>query len=189
MEKNINYNEIKEGDFLSETQYYRVIGKSYSGINVENDRKFQLFIGRGIVEEGLIHSNQYLEEQKVTMTELSEIFSSLGDSVFTVCFHKKINKKSALEEMNDLYANKGGKILSESDYKKAVKKVMSKALEGEERILTGYKIGTDRNLGRSHAIDLEQERGDNPEWDARQRQVDHRTIKWLIYKNVKYVRK
>jgi len=49
----------------------------------------------------------------------------------------------------------------------------------------GYKIGVDENLGRTLVIDLKQKYGEK-EYDQRIRLVDHRTINWLIYKNVRY---
>jgi len=62
---------------------------------------------------------------------------------------------------------------------------------GDERILTGYVIGAEVVLGRTIAIDIEKPKvirkgKDDKEFDERQRLVDHRTLKWLIYKNVKY---
>jgi hypothetical protein len=61
-----------------------------------------------------------------------------------------------------------------------IKKELSKAMEGEERTLIGYTISREISWGRSMVIDLETE--DN----NKIRQVDHRTINWLICKNVKY---
>ena len=63
--------------------------------------------------------------------------------------------------------------------------------DGSERVLTGYVIGAEVVLGRTIAIDIEKPKEirkgkDNKEFDTRQRLVDHRTLKSLIYKNVKY---
>ena len=65
--------------------------------------------------------------------------------------------------------------------------MVKEAYKGENRTLIGYLKHTETGFGRSSVIDLEQERGDNPDWDARTRQVDHRTLNWLISKNVKYI--
>ena len=61
-----------------------------------------------------------------------------------------------------------------------------KNTKGEERTLIGYRTGSDYNLGRSHVIDLEADKGTNENYDARHRLVDHRNINWLIYKLVRY---
>lgn len=47
----------------------------------------------------------------------------------------------------------------------------------------GYLLETEPKMGRSQVIDLEAPAG------RRHRLVDHRTINWLILKNIKYVTK
>lgn len=51
---------------------------------------------------------------------------------------------------------------------------------GEERVLVGYKLSTEHNLGRSFVQDVEKK---SP------RQVDHRTIQYLIHRGTKYILK
>jgi hypothetical protein len=50
---------------------------------------------------------------------------------------------------------------------------------GEERLLTGYKLSTEHNLGRSLVQDVK----------SGPRQVDHRTIQYLIHRGTKYILK
>lgn len=181
-----NVKHIGEGKILSETQYYKVIFTNSVGITVVNDRSLKFTISNNIVEEGIYSADQFSEEEKITKTQMAELFSHIGDTVFTVNFNKQLKDKDAREGLFDLYANKGGNILSEKDYQSKVKEVLKSVFKGEERTLIGHRIGSDFNLGRSHVIDLQAEKGDNPEWDGRQRQVDHRSINFLVYKNVKY---
>lgn len=54
--------------------------------------------------------------------------------------------------------------------------------DGSERILRGRLITAEPLLGRSMVEDLDVDRKQH-----RQRQVDHRTIKWIIVENVKYL--
>ena len=74
----------------------------------------------------------------------------------------------------------------------AVIQVCFDKADGTERVLTGYVIGSEPLLGRSFVIDLEKpkklrkNKKDDQHWDERQRQVDHRTLKWLVYKGIKY---
>lgn len=179
--KKSDFRQIKKGDFLSETQYYEVVGVNPSGIQVKNERGFEFGIQSGIVEEGIYSASQVLEEVQVTRTELIEIFSKVGDTVFTVCFNKQPTSESINEAIES--ANKG-KILPIAELKKLVKA----AYKGEERILTGYLVKVETGFGRSMVIDLEADTSKStPEWDARLRQVDHRTLNWLISKNVKYI--
>lgn len=178
-QKLTSVDELPIGGVISETQYYTVVSKTSTGVTVVNERGFGFTISNGIVEEGCFSAGQFKEEVKVTKTQLAEIFSNIGDTVFTVSF----NKLPVSSDVNDAIKslNSGG-IKSNADMKKIVKG----AFEGEERILVGYRTGGESILGRSTVIDLRQERGDNPDWDARTRQVDHRQINWFIYKNVKY---
>jgi hypothetical protein len=60
-------------------------------------------------------------------------------------------------------------------------KTLSKELiEGELCEITGHLINSENNMGRSTVIDL------NAPIYNNFRQVDHRTIEYIIYKNVKY---
>lgn len=76
--------------------------------------------------------------------------------------------------------------------KDAIIQVCFDKADGTERVLTGYVLGAEPLLGRTVVIDLEKPKKlrktkePGVEWDERQRQVDHRTLKWLIYKGVKY---
>jgi len=53
-------------------------------------------------------------------------------------------------------------------------------IEGEQCTLTGHLIDCDNNLGRSTIIDLNAKAPNNF------KQVDHRSIDFLVFKNVKY---
>lgn len=179
-----NFLALKPGEVLSETQYYTVVKVHDFGLQstvvVRNERGFEFSIGKNIVEEGIYSASQFNETVEVTRTELIDIFRKVGDTVFTVCF----NKQPAAEDINAaIESTNKGKILPI----KEMKKIIKEAFKGEERILTGYLVSTETGFGRSMVIDLALERGDNPNWDARLRQVDHRTLNWIISKNVKYV--
>ena len=90
-----------------------------------------------------------------------------------MCFKKKIDQKVVEEKLSKV---------SFSDLKSADKvKILSKDLiEGEQIEMVCHLVESDNNLGRSLVIDL-----DAPVYNNF-RQVDHRTIDYIIYKNVKY---
>ena len=150
-----NFSELKVGDILSETQYYKVVEiveksnglKTEKLVKVVNDRGFSFYIGEAVVEEGIYTANQYSKEVQITRTELIQKFAHVGDTVFTVSFNKA---------------------------------------SGDERILIGYLVQVETGFGRSTVIDLQASKGSNPNHDGRLRQVDHRTLNWLIHKNVKH---
>lgn len=167
--------------FLSETQYYEVLSIERDTIKVLNERGFDFSASHAIVEEGMFSSDQFAETVEVTRTQLIEILGSVGDTVFTVSFNKMPTADSINEAIESL--NKGS-ILPVKEMKKRVKE----AFKGEERILVGYLISTETGFGRSMVIDLEIKRDlSKPDYDNRIRQVDHRSLNWLIHKNTKYI--
>lgn len=165
---------LMEGDRLSETQYYEVLSVREDHVVVKNERGFQFQIGKKIIEEGMYSASQYQEEKFVTRTELIDLLSNSGDSIFTVSFMKLPTAKEINEGIKSI--NKG-KILPN----KEIEKVVKDAFDGTERVLTGYLLKTETGFGRSMVIDLM-----IPENQNRIRQVDHRTILWYINKGVKY---
>ena len=88
--------------------------------------------------------------------------------------------------MYALYPNKGGKILSEAEFKKKIASAVSDALVGEERTMVGRHYGSQDEFGRIRFIDMEEKKDDTKDYDTRQRLVDPRTICWLILRGVKY---
>lgn len=163
------------GTYLSEIQYYKVLGIFPDGrVQVENERGMEMNISPGIVEEGMYSSHQINSQEKISRTKLIELFSSVGDAIFTVSYNKQPKSKDIKEAIKKL--NKG-KILST----KEMETVIDKAYEGEERELTGYLIKVETGFGRSLVIDLEADKVN------RYRQVDHRSLNWMIYKGVKYI--
>lgn len=183
MAKKSEVAKMKKGTYLSETQYYRVDGIDSNIVNVTNERNFSFDMGFSIAEEGSYSADQYDKDnvQEVTRTQLIEIFSKVGDTVFTVSF----NTQPKAEDINEAIASANkGKIIPIADLQKIVKT----AYKGKERILIGYLISTETGFGRSMVIDLEADTSKSTaDWDARIRQCDHRTLNWLISKNVKYM--
>lgn len=181
MAKITDTSKLSVGQFLSETQYYKIVNIVGPMVEVENERGFTFSINKNIIEEGIYTADQFTEEVKVSRTELINIFTNLGDTVFTVCF----NKQPKPEDINDAIASANkGKIIPIAELQKIVKE----AYKGEERILTGYMINVETGFGRSTVIDLEADKSKSTEnWDSRLRQVDHRSLQWLIYKNKKYI--
>ena len=60
---------------------------------------------------------------------------------------------------------------------------------GENRAMKGRHYGNVDEFGRIQFIDMEETKGTNPEYDARLRQVDPRTLRALIINKVKYTKK
>lgn len=175
----VDTGKLKIGDRLSETQYYEVVKLGVSRITVRNERGYQFDIDFEVVREGLESADQYTEEQTVTLTKLGEIFESVGNTIFMVNFTKKPTVKNVLPKLKEILEKK-----SEFSSDKQLKETAEDLITGESRTLTGYLLSVDRQTGRSMVVDLE-----IPHDKNRIRQVDNRTLKWLIFKGVKYILK
>ena len=175
--KKIDIAQLKVGDYLSETQYYKVIGINSDSIAVENERGLSFDIDPDIVEEGMRSASQYKLEKQVTRTEICEHLASAGNNVFTINFDKQVKAKDSADKIGELLANADC-----YKTKKSITEFTKDLLTGENRTLVGYLINTEPMTGRSTVIDLEVAIDKH-----RLRQVDHRSIQWMILKNVKYV--
>ena len=70
--------------------------------------------------------------------------------------------------------------MKNTDLSSSIKSISKGLVEGEKTEITGYLINSCNILGRSLVIDLNAEAPNNF------RQVDHRTIEYIIFRNVKY---
>ena len=91
-------------------------------------------------------------------------------------FDKKISQKDIVDTLASL--------VEVPDKKTELNKLAKSMLAGSERRMVGYLTSTEPKMGRSTVVDLEQ-----PTSSHRLRLVDHRTLKELILRNVRYVLK
>jgi hypothetical protein len=178
----IDSKKLQIGEYLSEIQYYKVVRVSSTVITVANERGFESEVDKAIVEEGMYSASQYQSEKTVTRTEICEILERAGNHVFTVHFTKQIQEKELKNKLLKMLESEEGSPLKPKDIEKAIKQQSKEIIKGEERTLVGHLIEVEQKMGRSLVIDLEV-----PSDQHRLRQVDHRTIDWLILKNVKYI--
>lgn len=165
-------NQIKVGDKLSRLSYLKILTVFSSAVEVQNEEGVKWTIDKAIIEKECYSADQFTETKIVNRSELIEIFNKTGDNIYTVNF----NKQAKLADAFDAVCNKG-KLKSNA----TLKKELSEAMNGEERTLIGYTISREVAWGRSMVINLETEDKN------RIRQVDHRTLNWLICQNVKYI--
>jgi len=166
---------LKAGDYISETQYYKVIRNMGNVSDVVNERGETMSISNKIFQEGAWTANQLLETKEISRTELAEILENAGDTIFTVNFNKQIKESDIVEAFTN--ENLVGKD------EKELKKFAKSLLKGSERTMIAHLIRVDPKMGRTSVIDLE-----TPvSVPNRIRQIDHRTLNWIIIKNVKYV--
>lgn len=105
------------------------------------------------------------------MTDLASILQQAQNIVIKVAFKKKITPEAIVSCLSDM-GHKNAKSMPRT--------ILKEIAEGEECVITGHLVNSENHLGRSSIIDLNAPAGNNF------RQVDHRTIQWIIYKNVKY---
>jgi hypothetical protein len=93
------------------------------------------------------------------------------DVVFTVKFHKKVD---------DTYVKEFLEATTEDDFEN-LKKLSKEIVSGKEVEMQCFLTKSEGKLGRSTCIDL------NAPWGTGFRQIDHRSVDFIILKNVKYV--
>ena len=194
--------EIKKGDILSESSHYRVKNILGSSIILEHfESKNEVSIDKEYLHNFCNTADSYITEIKVTKEDkkdgtlgIRSIWENIyNNKVFTVCFKKQDTKKSNKQFTTEVNAL-AEQMCKEIDQVKASKKgvadwakktlhaLMSnpipKIVEGEDRVLRGYKIQFKSRDGKYQCIDMDK---DNV------RLVNINTIKWLIIDNIKYI--
>ena len=198
--------EIKKGDILSESSHYRVKNILGSSVVLEHfESRNEVAIDKDYLHNFCNTADNYITEIKVTKEDkkdgtlgIRSIWENIYNSkVFTVCFKKQDTKKSNKQFTTEVNAL-AEQMCKEIDQVKASKKgvadwakktlhaLMSnpipKIVEGEDRVLRGYKIQFESRDGKYQCIDMDIE---DPENNVRL--VNINTIKWLIIDNIKYI--
>ena len=198
--------EIKLGDILSESSHYKVKNILGSSVILEHfESKNEVSIDKDYLHNFCNTADSYITEIKVTKEDkkdgtlgIRSIWENIYNSkVFTVCFKKQDTKKSNKQFTTEVNAL-AEQMCKEIDQVKASKKgvadwakktlhaLMSnpipKIVEGEDRVLRGYKIQFESRDGKYKCIDMDIE---DPENNVRL--VNINTIKWLIIDNIKYI--
>ena len=183
----MQFKNLKVGEVLSETQYYKVIKIKGNQVQLRTDDGSDIVVDAGYVDNCLTSSVQFDDTKKITRTEMAELFINSPRTALTVNFNRQVKEADVKKALHALYANKGGKILSEADYKKKVNAEVKKAIQGEERTMVGRHYSKVDDFGRVSFVDMEAKRDESKSYDTRYRLVDPRTINWLVVDNVKYV--
>lgn len=179
------FKELKVDESLSETQFYKVSKLTLDKVQLITDDGQSIVVDKNYVDKHLISASQFDIEKPITKTEAANLFISNPNVVMTVNYNKQAKEVDVKEELYKLYGNKG-KIQSEADYKKRVNNIVKSVMVGEERTITGRHFGLVTELGRVQFIDMEEKKDLAKDYDTRLRQVDPRTINYIILKSIKY---
>lgn len=193
---NLKADNLQPGDILSETTYYQVQGHNVNGthgksVRLTTSTGTTLAVTDSLLEQTSYSSSQFTEEKKLSKTELAQMMSEVGDTVFEVSFQKQPAKEdiqAAIAKTNN------GQFLSN----KQIRDNVEEAYKGETRVLRGYLLNIEPLMGRAKVVDLDVRfktneimSTPNPEGHTRIgdngiRLIDLRTLNYLIYKGVKY---
>lgn len=188
---------VKVGEILSETAYYVVQSvKSNGDLDVIDDLGNEITLSKAYVDSDVLTSADLVEsEEKKTATELAEIFLANPYRALTVCFIPQGKEKTAKQLKADraAWAAEVEKALMEKG-RSAIEEYASRPVElrekTEPRVMRGRWYGTQDSFGRVHMIDMEKPLPDlSKGYDSRSRQVDTRTIQYVIVDKVKYILK
>lgn len=182
--------DLKVGSILSESSFYVVKEIRPDCIIVTDDNGNEPSLGSKYVEKILSSADYFDSEKKMNMTELAELFINSSRVAMTVAFYKKdvpktnkafeAEKLSKIKEIQDARVSDVPRLLNE-----LIENPISKIIPGELRVMKGRHYGQVDDLGRVHFVDMEISRSAGAN-DNRLRQVDPRTIQYIIVGRVKY---
>lgn len=204
----VNIKEIEVGDIFSEESHYvvnKVAKDKVEFLHLESGKKVSL--SNEYVANLLNTSDQYDNEVKVGKEDKKDgtpgirtIFENIKSSeVFTVVFKKqdKPKTKKAVEAEKETQKNEAIAIIDKAKkakksmaiaYKEALEFIQNNPIkdyiEGEERVLRGYKMQFVSRDGKYRCMDMDITRTDK---ETGERLVNINTISQLIYNGTKYI--
>lgn len=119
----------------------------------------------------MYNASVFATTEKLCLTKVAKILEEANTACFTVNFTAKVDEKAVKERLAKVTA-------ADIKDKAKLRALAKEILEGKETTLVGRLSKAHGKLGRSLIIDLPTQG---------YRLVDHRTLKWLVIKNVKYV--
>lgn len=164
----MKFSELVEGEYLSETQYYKVEKVAGNKVQLKPEGGASIIVDKAYAETFLNSSVQFSKTEGVNRTRAVEIFLGSTRVAMTVNFNKQLDLAKAKREI----------IASQNVSMQLFKKRVGELLTGEERTMTGKHFGAVDNNGRIVFTDANA---------SGVRTVDPRTINWLIVGGVKYV--
>jgi len=179
-----NADDLRVGDWISRTQYERVIRTKYHDpidgydkIDLESEDGKRSWISASMCAR--MYGTKSSRDVKLSRTKIAELLiDKARDTVFEVCFRKKPTPEgvaTALASAGDVST------MSTRDRKALAKRL----LDGEACTIIGHQCGTDTN-GRVRVIALKDNGSDIAAGANRFRLVDPRTIEYLVLRGTKH---
>jgi len=187
---------LKSGSVLSESSFFVVKSVDAKGIVASDEFGNDINLSKEYVEKILNSADQFSTEEKYTKTQLADLFINSPRIAMTVAFTKqdtaKTKKAYEAEVAAAVEAVQNAKVSEvEGLLKNLIANPISKNIPGELRVMKGRHDGFIDDLGRiAHFIDMEKPLSITATGhDTRSRQVDPRTISYIIVNDVKYTLK
>lgn len=204
----VNLAEIEVGDIFSEESHYIVKEVKKDSVVFEHlESGKTVSLSNEYVHNMLNTSDQYEMEMKITKEDKKDgtkgirtIFEGIKSSeVFTVVFKKQDTPKSkkAYEAEKEAQRNEVIALIDKAKkqkksmaiaYKEALEFIQNNPIkdyiEGENRVLRGYKLQFVSRDGKYRCLDMDIERDEK---ETGERLVNINTISQLIYNGVKYI--
>lgn len=187
----MNASKLQAGSILSETTFYTVESVKGDTVNALTDGGQAVRINKKYVEGICASADQFSKTEKLSMTKLAELFINSPRVAMTVAFYKKAKAKTKTalkkEKAEMIDKIKNAPVSKIEEYlTNLIENPITEEIPGELRVMKGRHYGNVDDMGRVAFVDMEQDKGSNPSHDARMRQVDPRTIQYVIVDNVKY---
>lgn len=179
---------LKKGSILSETSFFTVTKVDKQGVEVVDTLGNKVTIGNDYVNAILDSADYFETEEDKNMTELADIFKQSTRVAMTVAFTKKEDTKKVRDynaEVKQAIERVQNAKVSEVEglLKDLIENPIARTIPGELRVMKGRHYGHMNDLGRINFIDMELPDSDPAN---KERQVDTRTISYLIVNKVKY---
>lgn len=181
----MKFNNLKQGEILSESQFYKVVKIAGKQVQLENSSGENIIVDNKYVESCLNSADQFEKEVKSTKTELAEVLLSNPRTAMTVAFYKqdtpktkKVFEGEKQAKIKEIQAAPVGRI--ESLLNDLVENPISKVIPGSLRVMKGRHNGDQDEFGRVSFIDMEVTTG------VPTRVVDPRSIEYIITNKTKY---
>lgn len=178
---------LKAGSILSENSFYVVKSVLPTSVVVTDDHGNEITIGNEYVDQILSSADHFSGEEKKTMTELADLFINSPRIAMTVAFYKKDKPKTktaykkevatAIKKVQEAPVSQIATLLQD-----LIDNPITNYTPGEFRVMKGRHNGNMNDLGRMEFMDMEDKSGFV-------KQVDPRTIQYIIVNNIKYTLK
>lgn len=183
----LNFTQLKKGEILSETSYFIVENVTNIDAELSDSHGNNISIGKEYLEKLLHSADQFIDEKKVSQTELLEVIATNPNKAMSIYFKKadkkktikafKEEKEDKIKEIQNASLNNATKLLEE-----LIDNPILKVIPGEMRLIKGYYTGSQDERGRYSFADMEDKKG-------LLKQVDPRTVEYVIVGNTKWIKK